>query len=82
MNMDALERNGKPQTWLKPGTLITHDRTITAIQAPAPGSAQGARITLDAPLSDSFDAAYLNPPGTTVARYAFRSPRRNTRCCA
>ena len=71
MNMDALERNGKPQTWLKPGTLITHDRTIAAIQAPAPGSGQGARITLDVPLSDSFDAAYLNPPGTTVARYAF-----------
>ena len=29
MNMDTLTRDGKPQTWLKPGTIITHDRTIT-----------------------------------------------------
>jgi hypothetical protein len=78
MNMDTLVRDGKPQTWLKPGTIITHDRTITSVQ--------GNRITFDVPLSDSFDAANLNPPalrqaqgrpeqsrgaGTTVAKYAF-----------
>jgi hypothetical protein len=63
MNMDTLERNGKPQTWLKAGTILTHDRTIKSVT--------GNRITFDVPLSDSFDAAYLNPPGTTVAKYTF-----------
>ena len=63
MGMDILTRNGKPQTWLKPGTVITHDRTIKSLD--------GGRITFDAPLSDSFDAAYLNPPGTTVTKYTF-----------
>ena len=63
MGMDTLTRNGKPQTWLKPGTVITHDRTIRSID--------GNRITFDVPLSDSFDAAHLNPPGTTVTKYAF-----------
>ena len=63
MNMDTLTRDGKPQTWLKAGTVLTHDRTITSIE--------GNRVTFDVPLSDSFDAAYLNPPGTTVAKYTF-----------
>jgi hypothetical protein len=63
MNMHALERDGKPQTWLKAGTVLTHDRTIKSIE--------GNRITFDVPLSDSFDAAYLNPPGATVAKYTF-----------
>ncbi len=78
MNMDTLVRDGKPQTWLKAGTIITHDRTIKSIepstgsgQAPSTSSGQGARITFDVPLSDSFDAAYLNPTGTTVAKYTF-----------
>jgi hypothetical protein len=63
MNMDTLTRNGKPQTWLKAGTILTHDRTVASVQ--------GNRITFDAPLADSFDAAHLNPPGTTVAKYTF-----------
>ena len=63
MGMDALVRDGKRQTWIKAGTLINTDRAITAIR--------GNRITLDVPLSDSFDAAYLNPPGASVVRYAF-----------
>lgn len=63
MGMDTLVRDGKPQTWIKVGTLINTDRVITSIS--------GGRITLDAPLSDSFDAAYLNPPGTTVVKYVF-----------
>jgi hypothetical protein len=70
MNMDTLTRDGKPQTWLKPGTIFTHDRTIASVQ-PSTGPGQGARVTFDAPLADAFDAAYLNPPGTTVAKYAF-----------
>jgi hypothetical protein len=63
MTMDTLTRNGKPQTWLKAGTILTHDRAIKSIES--------NRITFDVPLSDSFDAAYLNPPGTTVAKYTF-----------
>ncbi len=63
MNMHALERDGKRQTWLKAGTVLTHDRTIKSIE--------GNRITFDVPLSDSFDAAYLNPPGASVAKYTF-----------
>lgn len=63
MGMHALERNGKPQTWLKPGTIITHDRVITSVN--------GNRVVFDAPLSDAFDADLLNPPGTTVTKYSF-----------
>jgi hypothetical protein len=63
MGMDTLVRDGKSQTWIKPGSLINTDRVITAID--------GTRLTLDVPLSDSFDAAYLNPPGTSVVKYAF-----------
>ena len=63
MGMDTLTRDGKPQTWLKAGTLINTDRGITAIA--------GNRLTLDVPLSDSFDATYLTPPGTTVVKYTF-----------
>jgi hypothetical protein len=65
MGMDRLERNGKPQTWLKPGTIISHDRIIKSIDSAA-GSR--ARITFDAPLSDSFDSAYFT---TAVVKYAF-----------
>ena len=75
MNMDTLVRDGKPQTWLKAGTIITHDRTIksSALTSARPlrQAQAGTRITFDVPLSDSFDAAYLNPTGTTVAKYTF-----------
>jgi hypothetical protein len=63
MGMDTLVRDGKPQTWIKAGTLITSDRTIKSVS--------GNTITLDVPLSDSFDAQYLNPPGATVSKYTF-----------
>jgi hypothetical protein len=56
-------RDGNPQTWLAPGTLINADRTIASVV--------GYRITLDVPLSDSYDAKYLNPPGTTIVKYTF-----------
>jgi hypothetical protein len=61
--MDTLSRDGKPQTWIKAGTLIDTDRTIAAIS--------GNLITLDVPLSDSLDATYLSPPGTVVSKYTF-----------
>ena len=60
MQMDDLVRDGRPQTWIRTGSRITAERTIAAIS--------GNRITLDIPLSDSFDARYLNPPGTTVVK--------------
>ena len=63
MNMDVLSRDGKPQVWIEPGTTIDADRTIASIA--------GDRVALDVPLSDSYDAAHLNPPGATMVRYVF-----------
>jgi hypothetical protein len=63
MQMDILVRNGEPQTWIAPGSEILTDRSIRAIH--------GNEITLDAPLTDSFDSQYLNPPGGTIATYTF-----------
>ena len=60
MQMDDLVRDGRPQTWIRAGGRITEERTIASIA--------GNRITLDAPLSDSFDSRYLNPPGTIVVK--------------
>ena len=60
MHMDDMTRNDKPQTWIKVGSTTNTERTIAAID--------GKKITLDVPLSDSFDAKYLNPPGTIVAK--------------
>lgn len=63
LGMDTLVRNGVPQTWIPAGTKINTDRTIAAIS--------GKTITLDAPLTDSFDPAFLgNPPGT-ISKYTF-----------
>ena len=63
MGMNGLVRNGMPQTWLSPGTVIDTDRTVTAIQ--------GNEVTVDVPLSDSLDAKYVSPPGATVTPYTF-----------
>jgi hypothetical protein len=63
MGMDKLSRDGKPQTWIKAGTIIDTDRLIESIA--------GNRITVDVPLSDSFDAAHLDPPGASVVKYTF-----------
>ncbi len=60
MQMDDLVRDGRPQTWLQAGSSITTERLIAAIS--------GNRITLNIPLTDSFDARYLNPPGTVVVK--------------
>jgi len=60
MQMDDLKRDGKAQTWLRAGSTTTMERRITAIS--------GNTITLDVPLSDSFDAKHLNPPGTAVVK--------------
>ena len=60
MGMDNLTRNGKPQTWIRAGGVIPIERRIAAVS--------GNKITLDVPLSDSFDSKYLNPPGTAVVK--------------
>jgi len=60
MGMDDMVRDGKAQTWLKAGTTTNTERTIAAIA--------GNTITIDVPLSDSFDSQYLNPPGTAVVK--------------
>lgn len=63
MGMDTLVRNGQPQTWLRAGISITTDRTIEAIA--------GNTITLDVPLTDSFDSAYLGAPVGKISKYVF-----------
>jgi hypothetical protein len=60
MGMDDLVRDGKPQTWLRAGNTTNTERRIAHID--------GKRITVDVPLSDSFDAKYLNPPGTSIVK--------------
>jgi hypothetical protein len=60
LGMDQLNPG---QTWLAPGTVITTDRIISAIS--------GSTITLDAPLTDSFDSTYLGTPVGTICTYTF-----------
>jgi hypothetical protein len=68
MEMDNLTRNGRPQTWIRANTTLPVERRVAGIS--------GSRITLDVPLSDSFDFKYLNPPGTAVVKV--RPPTRLT----
>jgi hypothetical protein len=63
MGMDTLVRNGQPQTWIAVGTLIGTDRVITAIS--------GNQVTLDVPLTDSFDSSHLEPPGGSLVKYTW-----------
>lgn len=60
MQMDDLVRDGRPQTWMRAGSSTTAERVIAAIS--------DKRITLEVPLADSYDAKYLNPPGTAVVK--------------
>jgi hypothetical protein len=60
MGMNTLRRDGKPQTWIGASRGENTERKITAIS--------GNLLTLDIPLSDSFDARYLNPPGTSIVK--------------
>jgi hypothetical protein len=60
MGMDTLVRNGVPQTWISPGTVIHTDRIIKAMN--------GTQITLDAPLSDSFDTSLITG---AMVKYTF-----------
>jgi len=60
MGMDDMTRDGKPQTWIRAGNNTVHERQIIAIS--------GNTLTVDVPLSDSFDAQFLNPPGVSVVK--------------
>lgn len=60
MQMNDLMRDGRPQTWIRSGTATKMERRIAAVS--------GKTITVDVPLSDSFDPKYLNPPGIVVAK--------------
>jgi hypothetical protein len=51
------------ETWISPGNVIKTDRSIAQIS--------GNQITLDAPLTDSFDSKYLGNPAGTIANYAW-----------
>jgi hypothetical protein len=68
MGMDDMKRDGRPQTWIRAGSTIAIERRIAKMS--------GNRITLDVPLSDSFDSKYLNPPGAAVVKV--RVPARLT----
>jgi hypothetical protein len=68
MEMDNLKRDGRPQTWIRTGSSLATERGVAAIS--------GNKITLDVPLSDSFDSKYLNPPGTMIIKV--RPPGRLT----
>jgi hypothetical protein len=56
MGMDSLYRDGKKQTWVS--GYITTDRVIKTIEA--------NKITVDVPLTDSYDAIYLGKNSVTI----------------
>ena len=60
MGMDTLVRDGKPQTWIKAGSVIRTDRVVKSVA--------GDRITFDVPLPDPLDAKFT---AATIVRYTF-----------
>jgi hypothetical protein len=60
MGMDTLVRNGRRETWLSAGSNLETERVVKGVS--------GNALTLDIPLSDSFDAKYLDPPGGSVVK--------------
>jgi hypothetical protein len=56
--MDHLVRDGKKQTWID-GEIIT-ERVIDKIEK--------NKVTVDVPLTDSYDSRYLDPPGVSVVK--------------
>ena len=58
MGMDQLVRDGKPQTWVSGE--ITCERVIT--------KKEKNTVTVDVPLTDSYDATLLDPPGVSVVK--------------
>jgi hypothetical protein len=60
MGMDTLVRDGQPQTWIPPGSVIRTDRVVDSVE--------GDRITLDVPLSDSLDSQFT---AASLIHYSF-----------
>jgi hypothetical protein len=60
MGMDTLVRDGQPQTWIHPGSVIRTDRVVESVE--------GDEVTLDVPLSDSLDSQYT---AASLVRYSF-----------
>jgi len=60
MGMDTLVRSGRHETWLSAGSRIETERVIRGVT--------GNTLLLDVPLTDSFDAKYLDPPGGAVVK--------------
>jgi hypothetical protein len=60
MGMDTLVRNGEPQTWIHPGSVIRTDRVVDSVD--------GDQVTLDVPLSDSLDSKFT---AASLVRYSF-----------
>jgi hypothetical protein len=58
MGMDRMVRDGKPETWV--GNSISTLRTVAG--------RQGNVLTLDVPLTDSYDRASLPPEGAEVVK--------------
>ena len=56
MQMHDLVRDGKPQTWIREGTLLSVERRIASIK--------GNTVTLDVPLVDSYDSEYTGDDTT------------------
>lgn len=57
----GMDTNTLGGVWLSPGKVIYTDRTIIGIA--------GNQVTLDAPLTDSFDTNYLGSPCGTMSLY-------------
>jgi len=58
MGMDSLVRNGKKQTWITGE--ITASRIIRSIEK--------NKVTVDVPLTDSYNAKFLSSPGVAVQK--------------
>jgi hypothetical protein len=58
MGMDGMVRDGKPETWV--GNSISTVRTVTG--------RDGNLLTLDVPLTDSYDRAFLPHEGAEVTK--------------
>ncbi|HTW95510.1 MAG TPA: hypothetical protein VMD30_11985 [Tepidisphaeraceae bacterium] len=58
MHMDDLVRNGRRETWLAVPSFLITQRQISAIV--------GNTITLDAPVTDSLDSRFDDPPGAML----------------
>lgn len=60
MHMDGLVRDGKKQTWLSENSEIIAERVVKRVA--------GKQLTVEVPLSDSYDRQLLGPQGARVTK--------------